>query len=98
MKKTLLVALFGPVLLAGAATTAPSPAGLAGSATVASHGGLNQQAVADPANVTGAARSHSCRSSSVAGALLTAAGLGSGSHWLTALGMRLTLLSETICY
>lgn len=98
MKNVLIVGLAALTLSAGAAVAEPPPAELTGSALSTVQDSLSQHTVADLTNVVGGARSHSCRTNSVAGAVLTTAGLALGFHWLTAIGTHLILLSETVCY
>lgn len=97
MKKDLTVALSAVMLLAGAALAGPPPVGLAGSATITVQNNLSQHTVTDLTSAFGGARSHGCRVNSVAGAMLTSAGLALGSHWLTAIGNHLTVLSVIVC-
>ena len=98
MKNLLALALTALMLPAGAATAEAAPASLAGKAAITMQDDLNAEAVADLANLVGGRRSHSCRVNSVAGAVLSAAGLALGSRSLTAIGTHLTVMSMTVCY
>ncbi len=85
------------VLSVGASFAVAPDAPMAGGTSTTGHDGLDRLPATDLTSVVGGARRHSCRTDSVAGALLTAAGAALGSPFLTAVGMHLTFRSMTIC-
>ncbi len=97
MTRVLAIASIALVLSVGASFAMPPDAVMAGSTSTIGHDGLDRLTATDLTRVAGGARSHSCRTNSVAGALLTAAGQALGSPVLTAVGMHLTFQSMTIC-
>jgi hypothetical protein len=97
MRKALPIALIALALSVGATFAVP-PEGFMDNATSSiDHHGLSQYTLADPANVTGGARSHTCSTIFVTGVMLTTAGQVLGFPALTAIGMYLTFQSTTIC-
>ena len=97
MTRFLATASIALVLSVGASFATPPDAVMAGGTSTIGHDGLDQLTVTDLTRVAGGARRHSCRTDSVAGAVLTAAGQALGSPFLTAVGMHLTFRSMTIC-
>ena len=91
------IALIALILSVGTSFAVPPDTVMAGNTPVIGHDGLDRLTATDLMSVAGGARSHSCRTDSVAGALLTGAGQALGSPALTAVGMLLTLRSVTIC-
>ena len=91
------IALIALVLNVGASFAIPPDAAMAGGTSTIGHDGLDRLTATDLTSVAGGARSHSCRTDSVAGALLTVAGQVLGNPVLTLVGMRLTFRSVTIC-
>ncbi len=98
MKRTLTVALIGLVLSISPSFAEPLIVKSADHTAVSGHDGLNHESATDLTTLVGGERSHSCRTNSVAGAVLTTTGLVLGSRWLAAFGTHLILLSETVCY
>ena len=98
MMNVLTIALSALLLPAGTALAEPRIVELGDNTAISDHDGLSQESAIDLKSVVGGERSHSCRTNSVAGAVLATAGLALGSHWLTAIGTHLIVLSETVCY
>ncbi len=97
MTRFLTIALIFLALSVTASFAVPPDTVMAGNTPVIGHDGLDRLTATDLTSVAGGARSHSCRTDSVAGALLTVAGHALGSPVLTLVGMRLTIRSVTIC-
>ncbi len=98
MKRTLTVALIALVLSISASFAEPLLMKSADNTAISGHDGFDRESVTDLTTLVGGERSHSCRTNSVAGAVLTATGLVLGSRWLAAIGTGLILQSETVCY
>jgi hypothetical protein len=97
MTRALPIALIALALSVGASFAVPPEACVDNAMSSIDHHSLSQYTLADPANVTGGARNHSCSTIFVTGVMLTTAGQVLGFPALTAIGMYLTFQSTTIC-